>query len=169
MADIKAKDFSESAENLTNPDEVRTLLNGLHTIQLEKANLEAKLREESKELVEAIEAKEGEIKAVMLDLKGDPKNKITGAIENYGSYQDTENEHYAVRYRNIIKSYHVEPFKEQYRKYVTAVIVESINVQALKGLIKGGLILEADLKDDTSGTGLGAVMTETIQYSYYVR
>lgn len=163
-----AKDFSLSAEKLTNPDEVKSILIALHNTKLELEGLEFKLEQENKELVAAMRVKKSEIDALLLDLKGDPKNNIVGAIEKYGSYQDTENQHYAVRYRSMIKTYHVEPFKERFRKYVDAVVVETINVKALEGLIKGKLIDVDELKAD-SRVGLGPVLTETPQYSYYVR
>lgn len=159
---VQAKDFTNSAENLCNPEEVKVLLVNLHDQQLVLADQKAKLREQSKELVEEIEQTEAMIAAIELDLKGDTKLGIVGAIEQYGSFQDTENEHYAVRYRRMMSTYHVPPFKKWYEKYVSAVIEESVNVQALKGLIKGGLMTEDELKHKK-------VITEEAQYAYYIR
>ena len=155
------KDFTKSAEKLSNPEEVKTILDYLHQAEAQLKTMQDQLEEANKELVEAIRIKQNEVEALLVDLKGDAKKGIVGAIEKYGSYQDTELQHYAVRYRRMIKSYHVEPFKKWYEKYCTAVVEEAINVKALEGLVKGKLIEQEELKKK-------GVIQEKPEYSYYV-
>ncbi len=156
------KDFKESAENLTNPDEVKYLLENLHQAQAQLSALQDTLEESNAELVSSIRVKQGEVDAILLDLKGDKSKDIEGAIEKHGSFQDLNTGDYAIRYRRMMRSFHVPPFKKWYQKYVSAVVVETINVQALNGLIKGKLLTEEDLKKHK-------VITEEAQYAYYVR
>lgn len=154
------KDFKESAENLTNPEQVRNLLENLHQAQAQLLTLKDTLEESNAELVGQIRVKQSEVDAILTYLKGD--KDTVGAIEEYGSYQDVETGDYAIRYRRMFKSYHVPPFKKWYEKYVSAIVEETINVKALEGLIKGKLLDEADLKHKK-------VITEEAQYAFYVR
>lgn len=149
----KAPDYSQSAENLCNPPEVLDLLVKLHLRQLGKEILEAKLKETCPEIIEEIDTE--------TKLIDETQKEIREAIEKYGSYQDVEG-NYAVKYRRMVKSYHVEPFKIAFPQHATSVIEEAINVKVLDGFIKGNIITEQDLKDKQ-------VITETPQYAFYVR
>lgn len=152
----KPPDFSQTAVNLCNPSEVYELLTRLHEEQrnLEQQKLELRAKQEN--LVTQIEMTEQVIASLQKDIKQ--------AIETYGSFQNPELGYYGVKYQKMIRSYHVDPFKLRYAKYVPAMVEESINVKALEGLIKGGLITEADLSHPDVG-----VITETPQYAFYVR
>lgn len=158
----EVKDFTASAENLSNPDEVGHLLQALHAAQDDAIALHLKLRETAAELVEALDSKQLEIAAIELDLKGDAKRKIVGAIERYGSYQDTERGWYAVRYRQMRKTYHVDKLREHFARFAELCIEEMVNVAALQGQVKGKLLTEDELRR----TG---VITEAPTYATYVR
>lgn len=149
----KAPDYTNSAENLCNPPEVGEALSLLHryqdTLEELKGKIPAQLQNEIKEAEEGIRV---------------VAERIKDAIEQYGSYQDIEAGDYAVKYRRMHKDYHVEPFKKHYPEYIPAVVTETINVKALEGLIKGGLLNEADLKHISVG-----VITETPQFAFVIR
>ena len=104
-----------------------------------------------------------EISVATLDL-AEVGKKLREAIETHGSYQDIGTGEYAVKYRRMIKTYHVDPFLLKYAKFAPAVVEQTINVKALEGLIKGGLIDGEDLKHPDVG-----VITETANYAYYIR
>ena len=152
----KKADYTNSAENLCNPGEVMDLLVKLHSEESIKATFEDKLKEQCAELVDGI--------AKSLEVIAQIQKQIKEAVDQFGSYQDLETGEYAVKYRRMSKSYHVEPFLVKYSKYATAVVEQAINVKALEGLIKGGLLNEEDLKHPDIG-----VITETPTYAYYIR
>jgi len=152
--EAKKPDYSNSAEKLINPPEVKALLDKLHNEQGVMTSLEAELQVHCAEIVEAI-AKSG---VTITELQ----KQIKAAVETHGSYQNVEAGEYAVKYRRMSKSYHVEPFKKIYEKYAPAVIEETINVKALEGLVKGGLISEENLK--ANGT-----ITETPTFAFFIR
>lgn len=69
MVETKEKskpDYTNSAENLCNPDEVWNLLAALHAEQAVKQSLEGKLKEQCSELVDGI-AKTSELIAKIQD------------------------------------------------------------------------------------------------------
>ena len=153
-SEVKAKapqDYTNSAVNLCNPEQLRQLLTELHARQKD-------LEEASARIPQDIAVEIGRLGERVSDLQ----KKIRVAIDEHGSYQDIENGDYAVKYKRISKVYNADPFKEHYAKYVPAVVVETINAKALEGIIKGGLIEEADLK-------MHKVITEDMGYAYYVR
>lgn len=152
----KKPDYTESAEKLINPTEVVVLLDDLHFQQGVMADIEAKIKEKCADEVEAA-SRQGEVLAEL-------QNRIRKAIDTFGSFQDIEAGVYGVKYRRMTKHYHVEPFKRRYEKYVPAVVEETINVKALEGLVKGGLLTEDDLKHPEIG-----VITETPSFAYYIR
>ena len=151
---MKPKDYTESAVNLCNPPQVEKLLDKLGTEEATLSQLEAELNESNGELVSKIAGQTAEITGLQL--------AIREAVEKHGSYQDLEKERYGIKYKRVSKVFHVEPFKEHYEKYVSAVVVETISVKALEGIIKGKLIEEADLK-------MHKVITEDVGYAFYVR
>jgi len=156
MAEAKEKkraDYSNSAENLINPPEIGEKLKELHKTELRIAELEAWL---GGECPEYMELKETEQKVADLTAQ------IKDMIDAQGSYQDTDLGWYAVKYRRVSKSYDPEPFIQAYPQFVPAVIINSVNTQALQGLIKGGLITEDDLKKNL-------VLKESISHAYVVK
>jgi len=154
MAETRVKknpDYTNSAVNLCNPPQVKALLDKLHKAQAElsyqKSTIPFAIRS-------AIEGAEKTI--------NDTTAAIKGAIEQFGSYQDVEAGIYGVYNRRATKVYDALNFKTKYPDFAPAVIVESVNVDALKGLIKGGLVSEEDLK--TRG-----VITESEAFAFYIR
>lgn len=147
----KPQDYTNSAVNLCNPEQVRQLLTELHARQKDLDEVKAQIPEEIAVDICRLEER-------MADLQ----KMIREAIEKHGSYQDMENEHYALKYKRISKVYHTEPFKEHYPKFIPAVVVETINAKALDGIIKGGLIQKADLE-------MYRVITEDVGYAFVVR
>ena len=148
----KKADYTNSAVKLCNPDQVRDL-----TVEKRRLeNLVAACQEKLKTNKAYLQLQDHE-RAL-----GEIAGKIKKAIDDFGSFQDIEAGVYALKYKRISKVYHVDPFKEHYAKYATAVVEETINAKALEGIIKGGLIEEADLK-------MHKVITEDVGYAYYVR
>ena len=150
----KAPDYSQSAEKLCNPDEVRELLQKLHEEQSRLAGLEEELHKTNTALLHDIATTSGGIADLMKVIKG--------AVETHGSFQDIELEWYAVKYRRMTKGYHTEPFKKHFEKYASACVEEVINVKVMEGMIKGKVFDVNTLKD------LG-VITETPSFAFYVR
>lgn len=151
MAEKKNPDYTNSAVKLCNPPQVKALLDKLHKAQAELSYQKSTI---PFAILEAIEGAEKTI--------NDTTAAIKGAIEQFGSYQDVEAGIYGVYNRRITKQYHAEPFKTAYPKLAPGVIVESINVDTLKGMIKGGVLYEATLKDDK-------VITESEAFAFYIR
>ena len=152
MAEKKNPDYSNTAVNLCNPEEVRNKLAELHIAQEQIKLFEGALAENEN----FKEMKRYE------QMVSDMTAQIKGMVDAQGSYQDTENGFYAVKYIRKSKVYHTDPFLEHYPKYAPAVVVQTINAKALEGLVKGGLIEEADLR-------MHKVFTEDISYAYVVK
>ena len=150
----KPKDFTESAENLCNPEPVKALLEKLSKAQASQNKIQEEIRASNTVLVEKLEKHT----KVVSDLQV----KIREAVEKYGSYQDTEAERYAVKYARKTEGYNLEPFKSQFSKFVGLCVKETLDVQALRGQIKGKLITIKELED----TG---VLDYTTTYAFYVR
>ena len=150
----KNPDYSESAENLCNPKSVEQMLGRLQLNWLHLQELKATLRLKASEIVSEIEVQESLIDKI--------KNDLKEAIDVDGSYQDIEKGIYAVKYRKISKTYDVDTFMARYPQYTPAVVVQTVNVKALEGLIKGGLIIADDLKKQ-------GITREEVSYAYYIR
>lgn len=147
----KAKDYSETAEKLCNPPEIGAKLKELKCIQGEINILKSDL--ENNELYRILQEK--------ISAGVELTALIRGMIDTQGSYQDTENKYYAVKFRRTSRSYDPETFKTNFPKFTGAVIEESVNVEALEGLIKGKLITEEELKETK-------VTIESYSYAYYI-
>ena len=87
---MKPKDFTESAVKLCNPVEVKELLEKLSTEQDTLKSLQDELKASNVELAEKI--------AFQALKVADLGVAIRVAIEEHGSYQDTEAERYGVLY-----------------------------------------------------------------------
>jgi len=151
----KPKDFTESAVKLVNPPEVKQLLQQLSA---EQAELEVVTKE-----MEAIVPSELIEKASLQSKRvADLQTAIREAVEEHGSYQDTENERYAVKYARRSKVYNLIPFKKKFLKFVELCVQETIDVRALEGQIKGKLITEAELEK-------AKVLEYSESFAFYVR
>jgi len=154
MAEKKNPDYTESAENLVNPIQVKDLLDQLHLEEQTKADLELQLREQSTELVDGI-AKMGAVIA-------NTQKQIKEAIETYGSFQDQNQGFYAVKYRRVSISYDATNFIEFFPNFVPVVIKSAVNEAALEGLIKGNLIKIEELKNCD-------IIKEEIKFAFFIR
>lgn len=135
----KNPDYTASAINLCNPNEVKLALIELYTAQANLVMLESKVRDLiPKELRD-------EVEAIRKDVTG-LNQSVREAIEEHGSFQDVENGNYALQQLKKSSVYHVDPFKEHFSKHTGSVVEETINRKALEGLVKGGLIEQADLE-----------------------
>ncbi len=153
----KNTDYSASAVNLTNDYRLGDSLNILRTRQeqLEKLNEEARALIPA-ELHELIQAAEEMVKQ--------SQGEIRQRIDEFGSFQDLTVGRYAVKQRKVSVSYDAARFKFLYPQYAPAVIVESVDTAKLKGLIKGGLLKEEDLKHPDV-----AVAKETEGFAYIIK
>ena len=157
MAERKNVDYSASAVMLTNPPQLQDLLRRLYEAQ-GNAN-EIKDRIDASIPKDLIIANEN-IQAFIASLN----EEIRDAIDTYGSYQDVTNGMYAVKQRKVSISYDAARFKFLYPQYAPAIIIESVDTAKLKGLIKGGLLKEEDLKHPDV-----AIAKETESFAYIVK
>lgn len=151
MPEKKNPDYTESAENLCNPPEIGLKLAELHAVQsLEKEHVATLEKNETYKLLKATERRETELTA-----------QIKEMIDAQGSFQDMGLGLYAVKYRRISKVYDAEIFAEVFPKYVP-VVLSTVNVSALEGLIKGGLIKEEELRNS-------GVLKDDIKYAFVIK
>ncbi len=135
----KNPDYSASAINLTNPPEVKDLL-------LAQKN---RLFDLSK-LQEKIDAciplgLQAELECLQNEITTEDKG-IRGYIDTFGSFQDVERGLYAIKQRKLSVSYDAASFESHYPELAPAVLVKSVNIKAIEGLVKGGLLDKACLE-----------------------
>lgn len=150
--ETKKPDYTKSAENLCNPSEVGLKITELHQALATIAQTDAVLQEN-----ETYKLLKGQEKLII-----DITAQIKDMVEVQGSYQDIEAGFYAVKYRRMIKNYDTNQLKHHFPKFVELCVQETINVPALQGQVKGGLVTEEELKAK-------GVITETPTYAYYIR
>ena len=156
-------DYTASAVNLTNPTSVSSLLaklrlseEGLNTtMEIVSRVLEI----HAPDLADQQREYETAIAQTMLELRS--------AIETDGSYQNIEGGIYGVKQRKAAKEYHAGPFEARYPQFTPAVIVKAVNVQALNGLIKGGLLTEDELKQSTALHN--PIITEKESFAFVIK
>ena len=148
------KNFEASAVNLCNPEPVKALLEKLSTQQGKYNKLAEELKTSNVELVEKM--------AKHTERISDLQASIREAIEEHGSYQDLDGERYAVKYARKTEGYSLEPFKLNFPKFVGLCVKEILDVQALRGQIKGKLITIKELED-------AGVLEYSTNYAFYVR
>lgn len=150
----KPPDYTNTAENLINPPEVKELLDKFRAAMALSDKLKQELQEKNEALMGEIEAGNRVLQQLNQDIRE--------MVEAQGSYQDIEAGDYAVRYRRISKSYDVAAFKRNYPDFAPAVVTETLNVKALEGLIRGKLLTEEALK-------LNKILIETPTYAFFIR
>ena len=153
----KPKDFSESAVKLTNPEEVKLLLNFLAEKQMDKkTNLEElEMLEGYKMIAEKINLCDEAIERCQAEIRE--------TVEKFGSYQDLENERYAVQYERKTAVYgNLPSFKQNFPKFVELCVKETLDINALKGQVRGKLITEEELERTK-------VLTYDTGFAFYVR
>ena len=141
MSETKRKnaDYTASAINLTNSEDTWRAYNLWKEAEL--ALNKAELEIESKVPPELITARDEARKAV-----GDAYDKLKESIDKFGGIQEVQSGSYALKTEAKTPIYHAEPFIKNYEQYVPAVITQAVNPEALKGLIKGGLVEQAPLE-----------------------
>lgn len=152
MNEKKPKDFAVSAENLCNPPALGDKLEELNKLKEEISQYEAAL--ETIPTYNLLLSKSADVQRVTTEIKA--------MIDELGSYQDIHIQRYAVKYRSIHKEYHADKLKANFPKFVELCIIDSVNIPALEGQIKGKLITEEELAN-------AGVITYNTRYSYYVR
>jgi len=151
MPEKKNPDYSATAVNLCNPPEILEKLKALRDYQKVIKENEDALSENRNFIT---------IQQALKDV-GVISGEIKALIETQGSYQDIEKGLYAVKQMRTSESYDAEKFKINYPAYVPAVIVDSVNKDALTGLLKGNLIKHDKLLEQ-------GVIIEKHTYAYKI-
>ena len=151
-------DYTQSAENLVNPESVRLLL-------LKRLGLNARMDELQFNLAMRNVDLNTKIKDLTIDLAAN-KSEIENAVLTDGGYQDCESGLYALRQRRVSIEYNVLAFKRDYPQFVPAVIKEVIDPVAITGLIKGKLILLIDMLRNNTWP---PVATEKPTFAFVIR
>jgi len=153
----KNPDYSKTIVNQTNADEVKTEIDTLAELKLD-------LEQARKILKEMPEYQE----FLGLGVKiAEQTTKVKDAIDKRGSYQDIENGVYGLKYQTKSTEYNEQSFMARYPQYVPAVIVQRINPDALKGLIKGKLLTLDELEGPSAGND--SVITYKTGERYYIK
>jgi len=145
------KNPTYQAVNQTNAPEVKEALDELRILKAQRETLNEKLKALAPELLESLEEN--------TKLTTKQTSIIKDLIETHGSYQDTEAGEYALIYERKTPQYDAEAFETRYPQFVPAVIVKAVNADALKGLIKGGLLSQEDLETQAAGCDVAPVIT----------
>jgi len=136
----KNPDYTESAINLINPEEVGELLAELKERQGELAVMES----EAVALIpRTLQKAIAETGAVIVSLR----EHLILSINDYGSYQDITIGAYAIAQRKVSVTYDPVRAKAAIPDYAKAVIKETVDKTAIKGLLKGKLISQAQVDE----------------------
>lgn len=130
----KNADYSASAVMLTNPPQVMDLL--------------IKFKKETSSLSVISEAIDKTIPKELKDQRDilekwhiETANDLRKAIDEFGSYQDTEKGEYAVKQKRESITYQAVSVRCHLpEKLHSLVLIESVDVKALDGLVKGGIV-----------------------------
>lgn len=135
----KYTDYSNSAIALNNPIELESLLQQLAILQEKQLAANKELQEKNPEIFKRIE----ETTLAMVTLKKD----IQDVVDRLGSYQDLERGRYALKQKRVSLDYKPALVKVAIpANLLPAVIIESVNVKALEGLHKGGLVTREQME-----------------------
>jgi len=147
-------DYTQSAEQLTNPESVRLLL-------VKRLGLNSKLAELQEELEVQNASLLTEIDALRTELAIN-ETAIKNTILDDGGYQDVDAGLYALRQKRVSVTYDPGLFKTVYPMYAPAVIKEVVDVDKLNGLLKGGLLTRTGLLDFS-------ISTEKPSFAFIIR
>jgi hypothetical protein len=140
MATKSNPSYEATAVNLKNAEQLKTDLEIYHDINEAIAKLGAEINAAiPQDLKDQLTVLEAHLKT--------SNDQIRADIDIYGSYQDVEKGWYAVKQRAVSKSYDPEVFEKVYPQFAPAIIIKCVDSVKLNGLIKGGLVTEADLKE----------------------
>jgi hypothetical protein len=151
----KNTDYSNSAVNLNNHEET---IKAYRDWQLKniQANMVQQAIDESVP-PNLIAAREEANKAA-----AESRAVLEACIKTNGGYQDVDNGFYALQQRKVSKSYDATKFGSWYPQFKDAVVIPSVNVKALEGLIKGGLIHMDD-------PAMNEIITKTESFVYIIK
>lgn len=135
MVEKKKSDYTNSAVNLCNPPELKSLLTDMARLKHREATLQTQLHET--QLYTELIARQNDIAVC--------EHSIREAIDAHGSYQDLDAGDYAIKQKRLSITYVVAKVREFIRTYAEAVIEEAVSKPKLEGLRKGGLVTQEDL------------------------
>ena len=147
-------DYTQSAEQLTNPESVRLLL-------VKRLGLNSAIQRKQDELAMRNVDLLLDIKTLNMNLDIN-KAEIENAVQTDGGYQDVNAGLYALRQKRVSVTYDPGLFKTVYPMYAPAVIKEVVDVDKLNGLLKGGLLTRTGLLDFS-------ISTEKLSYAFIIR
>ena len=137
----KPMDYTASAVALLNPNEVQEALCELNYLNKEV--------EKTQDIISALIPREfTETLTNLIKKREEVTQKIKDRVNTLGSYQNLDAGWYAVKQRKLSKSYDAAPFEQKYPQFAPAVIIKAVDTTKLNGLIKGGLLDEAQLEAD---------------------
>ncbi|MFA5377223.1 MAG: hypothetical protein WC455_15845 [Dehalococcoidia bacterium] len=147
-------DYSDSAVNLVNPSEVKEALLAQKNRLLDLAKLQEKIDN-------CIPAElSAELECLQQEIAAEDKG-IRGYIDTFGSYQDVENGHYALKQRAVTVSYDPKAVHQHLETaLVAACIVESVDKATVEALVKAGRI---------TGEQQKAISQEKETYRFVIR
>lgn len=151
-------DYSKTAVNLTNPNELAYLLGKMHEFEKQKQLIQDNIKNRCPDLISALEYCDETLKGLRIE--------IEEAIEVHGSYQDVEKGEYALKYKKVTLIYNAEAFKSRYPKLAPVVLEEVINENILKGLVKSGLL---EMKELLNGGLATPVITEKESFAFIIK
>ena len=132
----KNPDYVKTILNQTNSDEVKSALHVFYQLNLDLESAREKLqcRTEYQEFI------------VLQEQIADQTKKIKETIDQYGSYMDVENGVYGLKHTMSKAEYHAQPMLDKFPKEANIAVEQMINVDALKGLIKGKILNQDELE-----------------------
>jgi len=140
MADQKVKanpDYTTSAlAGINNPPEVKELLAKYHEAQAEAIKYQEALKDIPvyQDLIASTQ-RQAEIRRL-----------IEVAIDAHGNYQDIETGVYGLRQVRRTAVYNAVKFADNFPREAAIVIEQAVNVKALEGLFKGGILEPKELE-----------------------
>ncbi len=140
MTEKKNPDYSGSAVNLSNPPQVIGLLKELHLRQDKVTQLTDKTKEYiPQELINQIAEATSQCKEL--------QEALRKAIDEFGSYQDSDKGEYALKQKRESIIYKPELVR-QYApsKVASFVLVESVDTKALDALVKAGQLTAVEAR-----------------------
>jgi hypothetical protein len=133
-------DYSASAVRLTNPPEIKELLDKLKVLQSEIDTKQAVI---DSLIPQSLSDEMGNLETEKMGLN----HEIKLLIDELGSYQDFDNGRYAIKQRRESISYKPELVKEKLpANFAGMVIVESVDTRKMEGMVKGGFITPEQAK-----------------------
>lgn len=140
MVEKKNPDYSASAVNLTNSDQINEQFELMQ-------NQQSKLNEINKKIEDSIPEELKQSRHEIEERITDTVQGIRKLIDEHGSYQDIEKGWYAIKQRRESITYQPILVRRLLPDNVASlVLVESVDTKKLDGLIKGGIVTQEQAK-----------------------